>query len=207
MCRHDGHRVSQATVLRLLRDEGLLLEASYRRVRRHLAARRLLRLLVEVRARPARGIHRQPARRDRRDRARPRSGRTPCRCPAGRPRPRDADGAVQPLVAIVTNNGGPFSSFRFEAFIATRPELRHVRAPGRNGSRERGFGCLKYEKLFLEEIPDALDLVRHAEDYGTEYNTARPHEPLAWNRPHDIHTGLAGPLVSNFPGPENLPTT
>ncbi|WP_175551855.1 IS3 family transposase [Geodermatophilus amargosae] len=28
MCRHDGHRVFQATVLRLLRDEGLLLEAN-----------------------------------------------------------------------------------------------------------------------------------------------------------------------------------
>jgi putative transposase len=40
MCRHDGHRVSQATVLRLLRDEGLLLEAFYQRERRALAARR-----------------------------------------------------------------------------------------------------------------------------------------------------------------------
>ena len=40
MCRHDGHRVSQASVLRLLRDEGLLLEASYQRERRQLAARR-----------------------------------------------------------------------------------------------------------------------------------------------------------------------
>ncbi|WP_424556306.1 IS3 family transposase [Streptacidiphilus pinicola] len=40
MCRHDGHRVSQATVLRLLRDEGLLLEANYQRERRQLAARR-----------------------------------------------------------------------------------------------------------------------------------------------------------------------
>jgi putative transposase len=40
MCRHDGHRVSQATVLRLLRDEGLLLEATYQRERRQLAARR-----------------------------------------------------------------------------------------------------------------------------------------------------------------------
>ncbi|HLK95180.1 MAG TPA: IS3 family transposase, partial [Nocardioidaceae bacterium] len=40
MCRHDGLRVSQATVLRLLRDEGLLLEATYQRERRQLAARR-----------------------------------------------------------------------------------------------------------------------------------------------------------------------
>lgn len=77
--------------------------------------------------------------------------------------------------------------------------------PG-NGSRERGFGSLKYEKLFLGEIPDALDLVRHAEDYRIEYNAARPHEALAWNRPHDVHLGLADPLVPNFPEPENLPT-
>ncbi|MDQ0906569.1 transposase InsO family protein [Streptomyces canus] len=71
--------------------------------------------------------------------------------------PRDADGTVKLLVTIVTDNGGLFRSFRFEAFIATRPELRHVRTrvrtPGQNGSRERGFGSLKYEKLFLEEIP------------------------------------------------------
>ncbi len=40
MCRHDGHRISQATVLRLLRDEGLLLQATYQRERRALAARR-----------------------------------------------------------------------------------------------------------------------------------------------------------------------
>jgi putative transposase len=41
--------------------------------------------------------------------------------------PRDADGNVEPLATIVTDNGGPFRSFRFEAFIATHPELRHVR--------------------------------------------------------------------------------
>ncbi|MFI1523658.1 hypothetical protein [Kitasatospora cineracea] len=40
MCRWDGHRVSRATVLRLLRDEGLLLEANHQRERRQLAARR-----------------------------------------------------------------------------------------------------------------------------------------------------------------------
>ena len=40
MCRHDGHAVSQASVLRLLRDEGLILEANYQRERRQLAARR-----------------------------------------------------------------------------------------------------------------------------------------------------------------------
>jgi len=134
---------------------------------------------------------------------------------AGRPladlAPRDPDGCVQPLLTIVTDNGGPFRSFRFEAFITAHPELRHVRTrvrtPGQNGSRERGFGSLKYEKLFLEEIHDVLDLVAHAEDYRTDYNTVRPHEAISWNRPHDVHIGTADPLTPNFPQPLNLPTT
>ena len=37
MVRYDGHRVCQATVLRLLRDEGLILEANYQRERRELS--------------------------------------------------------------------------------------------------------------------------------------------------------------------------
>ncbi len=45
-------------------------------------------------------------------------------------------GEVVPIT-LVTDNGGPFRSFRFEAFIAGRPELRHVRTrvrtPGQNG--------------------------------------------------------------------------
>ena len=120
-------------------------------------------------------------------------------------------GEISPLVTIVTDNGGPFRSFRFEAFIAAHPELRHVhtrvRTPGQNGSRERGFGSLKYERLFLEEIPDALDLIAHAEAYRVDYNHVRPHEALAWNRPHEVHTGLADPTIPNFPELENLPAT
>ena len=37
LTRHDGHQVSQATVLRLLRDEGLLLACQYQKQRRELA--------------------------------------------------------------------------------------------------------------------------------------------------------------------------
>jgi hypothetical protein len=40
MTRHDGHVVSEATVLRLLRDEGLILPAHCQRERRELAERR-----------------------------------------------------------------------------------------------------------------------------------------------------------------------
>jgi transposase InsO family protein len=47
MCRHDGLPVSAATVLRLLRAEGLLLEATYQRDRRQLAARRKAAFAVE----------------------------------------------------------------------------------------------------------------------------------------------------------------
>jgi putative transposase len=40
ICRHDGLPVSVATALRLLREDGLLLQANYQRERRQLAARR-----------------------------------------------------------------------------------------------------------------------------------------------------------------------
>lgn len=36
-------------------------------------------------------------------------------------------GEIVPILTIVTDNGGPFRSFTFEAFIATHPETRHVR--------------------------------------------------------------------------------
>jgi hypothetical protein len=78
-------------------------------------------------------------------------------------------GELLPVVTIVTDNGGPFPSFRFEAFITAHPELAHVRtkvnSPGQNGSRERGFGTLKYERLFIDEIDDAVMLAKHAEEY------------------------------------------
>lgn len=245
MCPHDGQCVSQATVLRLLRDEGLLLEANYQRERRRLAARRKAAFATEPTgpnqvwqldfsefettsggtwrlagcrdywSKYELGRHVSPTGNQYDAVAAIELAIKEAELLAGKPlaelAPRDADGTVKPLVTIVTDNGGPFRLFRFEAFIATRPELRHVRTrvrtPGQNGSRERGFGSLKYEKLFLEEMPDILDLVRHAEDYRIEYNTVRPHEALAWNRPHDVQTGAADPLAPNFPQPENLPVT
>jgi putative transposase len=78
-----------------------------------------------------------------------------------------------------------------------------VRTPGQNGSGEGGFGTLKDERLFLEEIDDVLDLVTHAERYRVDYNTVRPHEALFWNRPHDVHIGLADPRIPNFPEPKS----
>lgn len=119
-------------------------------------------------------------------------------------------GEIVPIT-LVTDNGGPFRSFRFEAFIASRPELRHVRtrvkSPGQNGVRERAFGSLKYERLFREQIDDALDLVREAEAFRVEFNTIRPHEALSWNRPLQVHLGLADPTTPTFPNAEILPAS
>lgn len=119
-------------------------------------------------------------------------------------------GELLPVVTIVTDNGGPFRSFRFEAFIASRPELTHVRirvkTPGQNGSRERGFGTLKYERLYIDEIDDAVMLAKHAEDYRLEYNQIRPHEAIAWNRPQEVHLGLADPTIPTFQTKGILPT-
>ncbi len=119
-------------------------------------------------------------------------------------------GQIVPIT-LVTDNGGPFRSFRFEAFIASRPGLRHVRtrvkSPGQNGVRERAFQSLKYERLYRAQIDDALDLVREAETFRVEFNTVRPHEHLAWNRPREVHLGLASPSTPNFPEPETLPTS
>ena len=119
-------------------------------------------------------------------------------------------GQIRP-VTIVTDNGGPFRSARFAAFITARPELHHVRTrvrtPGQNGVRERGFESLKYERLYREHVPDGLVLAMHAEDYRIEFNTIRPHEALVWNRPLDVHLGRVDRTVPNFDRTESLPTT
>jgi len=45
-------------------------------------------------------------------------------------------------------------------------------------------------------------LAEQAEAYRLDYNTVRPHEAIAWNRPHAVHLGLADPTIPNFPQPE-----
>ncbi|MGV9638571.1 transposase [Nocardia rhamnosiphila] len=245
MCRFEGYRVSQATVLRLLRDEGLLLPAAYQRERRQLAQRRRAAFAVEPTGpnqvwqldfsefeTTTGGTWRIAGCRDYWSKYEHRWHVSPTANQHdaitavelaladyehmfGRPLIQacrhDPNGAVLPAVTVVTDNGGPFRSFRFEAFITAHPELRRVRtrvrSPGQNGSRERGFGSLKYERLFLEEIDDVLALVEHADSYRIEYNTVRPHEAIAWNRPAEVHLGAADPLIPNFPETENSPTT
>jgi len=111
---------------------------------------------------------------------------------------------IHPVV-IVTDNGPAFRSAAFARFIASRPELTHVRtrhrSPGTNGVRERGFGTLKYEQLYRHDIPDGVDLAAHVEDQRHLFNNRRPHEALAWRFPHDVYLNA----TPNFPDPKTEP--
>lgn len=246
MVRHEGHVVSEATVLRLLRDEGLILPAHYQRERRTLAERRKAAFAHEPTGpnqvwqldfsefeTTTGGTWRLAGCRDYWSKYEHPFHVSPTanqfdaidavelaladyETMFGHPMVEDCSvnvdtGELLPVVTIVTDNGGPFRSFRFEAFIAGRPELAHVRTrvktPGQNGSRERGFGTLKYERLYIDEIDDAVMLAKHAEDYRIEYNTIRPHEALAWNRPLEVHLGIADPTIPTFQTEKSLPTS
>jgi putative transposase len=66
---------------------------------------------------------------------------------------------------------------------------------------------LKYERLYIDEIDDAVMLAERAEEYRVEYNQIRPHEAIAWNRPKEVHLGLADPTIPTFETKEFLPTT
>jgi putative transposase len=101
-------------------------------------------------------------------------------------------------IKLVTDNGGAFKGVAFARFIASRPELLHIRtrakSPGQNGVRERGFGSLKYEHLYRvhEQIATVEDLYREAEAYRVVFNQIRPHEALGFHRPIEV---LANPLL------------
>jgi putative transposase len=101
-----------------------------------------------------------------------------------------ATGQIRHL-KIVTDNGGAFKGAAFARFIASRPELRHIRtrrkSPGQNGVRERAFGSLKYEHLYRLEIDDLPALAREAEAYRQVFNHIRPHEALAGARPIEVN--------------------
>jgi len=105
-------------------------------------------------------------------------------------------------IKLVTDNGAAFKGAAFARFIASRPELLHIRtrrrSPGQNGVRERAFGSLKYEHLYRHEIDDLPALAREAERYRQIFNHIRPHETLAGHRPIEIyHDPTLHPQLSN----------
>jgi putative transposase len=95
-------------------------------------------------------------------------------------------GELTPLV-IVTDNGPAYRSVGFAKFIASRPELVHVRtrhrSPQTNGVIERFYQAIKYEDLYRHDIPDGLVLATRVTSYLTVYNTIRPHEAIGFDVP------------------------
>jgi putative transposase len=160
MTRFDGHQVSPATVLRTMRRRGLLLEASYQRERRQLAAARKAAFVTppsganqvwqldfsefetstggtwrlagcrDYWSKYEFGWHLSPTANQHDAIQSIELAITEAERLAGRPLidvlTDTSTGEIRP-VTIVTDNGGPFRSFRFQAFIASRPELHHVR--------------------------------------------------------------------------------
>jgi transposase InsO family protein len=95
-------------------------------------------------------------------------------------------GELTPVV-VVTDNGPAYRSVGFARFIASRPELTHVRtrhrSPQTNGVVERFYQAIKYEHLYRHQIPDGLALAQEVEAYLTIYNTIRPHEAIGFATP------------------------
>lgn len=95
-------------------------------------------------------------------------------------------GEITPLV-LVTDNGPAYKSARFALFIASHPELSHVRtkhrSPQTNGVIERFFETIKYDHLYRHEIQNAQVLHEEVLAYRAIYNDIRPHEHLDWRTP------------------------
>jgi len=103
-----------------------------------------------------------------------------------------------------------FQGHAFAAYIASRPELLHIRtrrkSPGQNGVRERAFGSLKYEHLYRMEIETLPDLHREAEAYRQIFNHLRPHEARGFYRPIGIHRDPALQPQPNLKPTETQPS-
>ncbi len=72
-------------------------------------------------------------------------------------------GEITPILTIVTDNGGrvplvPVSGLHRHPPRAHTCPHAGAQSRARTARSERGFGTLKYEKLYCEQIDDALDL-------------------------------------------------
>lgn len=108
-------------------------------------------------------------------------------------------GELTPVI-VVTDNGSCYKAAAFERYIASRPELTHVRtskkSPHTNGVVECFNRVLKYEDLYRDLPADGLDLTLRAAAHRDLYNKIRPHEHLAWARP--LEAFLAEPITPTY---------
>lgn len=106
-------------------------------------------------------------------------------------------GEITPIF-VVSDNGPCFKSATFQRFIASRPELTHVRtrrrSPQTNGVIERYHGAIKIEHLWRDLPADGAEMTRMVDAFRDLYNMVRPHETLHGARP--IEAYLADPDIS-----------
>jgi len=116
-------------------------------------------------------------------------------------------GKLHPLV-IVSDNGPAYKSDRFACFVASRPELRHVRtkhhSPETNGVVERFYESLKYEHLYRLEIASGHALALELDLYRQLFNEVRPHERLDFRTPLEAYLT---PPEPNLFDPETVQET
>jgi transposase InsO family protein len=102
-------------------------------------------------------------------------------------------GALTPVI-VISDNGPCYRAAGFARYIASRPELSHVRtrhrSPGTNGVIERFYESLKYEHLYRHEIDDGLALDEHVGCFLDVYNRKRPHEALQFALPIDRYLAV-----------------
>ena len=112
-------------------------------------------------------------------------------------------------IFVVTDNGPCFKAAAFARFIDSRPELRHIRtrrkSPQTNGVIERYHGAIKIEQLWRQLPADGIEMTALVDEFRQLYNTIRPHEALAGDRP--IERYLADPdSTTSEPVSAPLPT-
>jgi putative transposase len=102
-------------------------------------------------------------------------------------------GELTPVI-VVSDNGPCYRAAGFARYIASRPELSHVRtrhrSPGTNGVIERFYESLKYEHLYRHEIDDGPALDEHVARFLDVYNRRRPHEALGFDLPIDRYLAV-----------------
>jgi putative transposase len=117
-------------------------------------------------------------------------------------------GEITPVI-LVSDNGPCYKAVGFARYIASRPELTHVRtrrkSPQTNGVIERYHGAIKIEHLWRALPADGTEMTVMVENFRQLYNHIRPHEALAGDRP--IEAYLADPRHTDSDAPNTpLPT-
>lgn len=97
---------------------------------------------------------------------------------------------------LVSDNGPCYKSAGFARYIDSRPELTHVRTPQTNGVIERYHGAIQIEHLWRQLPADGAEMTNMVEAFRQLYNTIRPHETLAGDRPIERY----------LPDPTHAPT-